>query len=107
MRATKELLGARIKEIRRAKGLSQEELSEKIGIDSKHLSRIEVGGSFPSLATLIKLSEALKVEIKDFFEFAHIAEDTKELKETLNSLIKEASEEKLKMVVKVLRAIMR
>ncbi|MFZ3122593.1 MAG: helix-turn-helix transcriptional regulator [Thermodesulfovibrionales bacterium] len=32
MKTTKELLGARIKELRKAKGLSQEELSEKVGM---------------------------------------------------------------------------
>lgn len=107
MRTIKERLGARIKEIRKTKGLSQEKLSEKVNIDAKHLSRIEVGGSFPSLDTLAKLAEALNVELKDFFEFAHEAENPKELKETLNSLMKEATEEKLRLAVKVLRAIMR
>ena len=107
MRPIKKLLGARIKEIRKAKGLSQEKLSEMIGIDAKHLSRIEVGGSFPSLDTLANLAEALKVELKDFFEFVHKAESPKELKEAINSLIKEVTEEKLRIAVKVLRAIVR
>ena len=48
MKTTKELLGGRIKELRKLKGLSQEKLSEKINIDPKHLSRIEVGRGFPS-----------------------------------------------------------
>ncbi len=107
MVSIRERLGSRIKEIRKAKGLSQEKLSEKIGIDSKHLSRIEVGGSFPALNTLAKLAEALNVELKDFFEFAHKADNPKELKETLNSLMREATGEDLRMAVKVLRAIIR
>jgi transcriptional regulator with XRE-family HTH domain len=57
MKTTKELLGARIKELRKARGLSQEQLSEKINIDPKHLSRIiEVGKSYPSLDTAEKLA---------------------------------------------------
>ena len=36
----KKLLGKRIKELRKNKGITQEALSEKAGIDSKHLSRI-------------------------------------------------------------------
>ena len=63
MKTTKELLGARIKELRKAKGLSQDELSEKINIDPKHLSRIEVGKSYPSLDTLEKTANARKIEI--------------------------------------------
>ncbi|MBI3597632.1 MAG: helix-turn-helix transcriptional regulator [Nitrospirae bacterium] len=107
MRTIKEQLGARVKEIRKTKGVSQEKLSEKVGIDAKHLSRIEVGGSFPSLDTLAKLAGALHVELKDFFEFAHEAENPKELKEVLNDLMKEATPDKLKIAVKVLRAIVR
>jgi len=107
MAPIKERLGSRIKEIRKARGFSQEKLSEKVGIDAKHLSRIEVGGSFPALNTLAKLAEALNVELKDFFEFAHKANRPKELKETLNGLMREATEEHLIMAVKVLRAIIR
>ena len=107
MRTTKQLLGARIKEIRRERGLSQEELSEQVGIDAKHLSRIEVGGSYPSLDTLEKIGKILNVELKDFFEFSHLLEDRKEMKDALNSLMKEATEERLKLAIKVLRAIVR
>jgi transcriptional regulator with XRE-family HTH domain len=106
MKTLKEQLGARIKEIRKAKGLSQEKLSEKIEIDPKHLSRIEVGRNFPSLDTLAKLAKALRVEIKEFFEFAHAAENPKELKDILTRLTCEATKEELKIAVKVFRAIM-
>jgi len=43
------IIGEKIKELRRLKGLTQEELSEKIGIDYKKLSRIETGKCLPSL----------------------------------------------------------
>lgn len=107
MSTEKGLLGARIKEIRKGKGLSQEQLSEKIDIDVKHLSRIEVGANFPSLGTLVKLSEALSVELKDFFELTHLTDNPKELRATISSLLKEAQEDQLKVIVKVLRAIIR
>ncbi|MEK6657245.1 MAG: helix-turn-helix transcriptional regulator [Nitrospirota bacterium] len=107
MKTTKELLGGRIKELRKLKGLSQEKLSEKINIDPKHLSRIEVGRGFPSLDTLERLANVLNVELKDFFEFAHEAKNPKELKEALSSLLKEADEEKLRLLVKLIRAVVR
>lgn len=107
MESTKELLGRRIKELRKMKGLSQEELSEKVDIDPKHLSRIEVGRGFPSLDTLEKIANALNVEMKDFFEFAHEARSAKELMKTLESLAKETDEESLRLLVKVVRAVVR
>lgn len=103
---TKKLLGLRIKELRKGKGLSQEQLSEEIDIDPKHLSRIEVGNSYPSLDTLENIAKALNVEIKDFFEFAHLARGT-DLKQNIIKLLEEADERKLAMVLKVVRAIVR
>lgn len=106
-KTTKKLLGVRIKEIRKTRGLSQEQLSGKIDIDPKHLSRLEVGRSFPSLDTLEKLANALQVDLRDFFEFTHEAKNTKELKEIISNLLKEVDEERLRLAVKVLRALVR
>lgn len=107
MKTTKELLGSRIKELRKLRGLSQEKLSEKINIGPKHLSRIEVGRGFPSLDTLERIAKVLNVELKDFFEFAHEASSSKELKETLSNLLKETDEESLRLMVKIIRAVVR
>ena len=103
---TKELLGARIKELRKARRLSQAQLSEKINIEPKHLSRIEVGRSYPSLKTLEKIANALDVEMKDLFEFMHFVSD-KELNDNINKLIREADKDKLRLGLKILRAIVR
>ncbi len=105
--STKKLLGVRIKELKKTRGLSQEQLSKKIDIDPKHLSRLEVGRSFPSLNTLEKLANALQVDLRDFFEFAHEAKNTRELKEIISNLLKEVDEEQLRLAVKVLRALVR
>lgn len=106
-KSTKELLGGRIKELRKTKGLTQDQLSQKVNIDPKHLSRIEVGGSYPSLDTLERLASALQMELSVFFEFRHKVKSSRELKEIINELIKDADEEKLRLVVKVLRGVLR
>ncbi|MBA3060304.1 MAG: helix-turn-helix transcriptional regulator [Nitrospirae bacterium] len=106
MKTTKELLGARIKELRKAKRLSQDELSEKINIDPKHLSRIEVGKSYPSLDTLERIANALNVEIKDLFEFMHLSRK-RDLTDNISKLLKEADEDKLRLSLKIIRAIVR
>ena len=55
---------------------------------------------------LIKLSNALEVEMWEMFDFGHVA-GHKELKSTLSSFIKDASEEKLRLALKVIKAITR
>ncbi len=104
---TKELLGARIKELRKRKGLTQERLSELIEIDPKHLSRIEVGKGYPSLETLDKIGKVLKVELKDLFEFSHHARSMKEVNKNIQNLLKEATPDTIPLILKVLRAIIR
>lgn len=63
------LVGQRVKEIRGKKGLTQEELAAKTGIDYKYIQRIE-GKTPPNLTaiTIGKLAQALKVKPSKFFE---------------------------------------
>ena len=67
MQSKSNFIGEQIRRIRKAKLLSQEVLSEKIGIDPKSLGRIEKGDYYPAIDTLMRLAVALDVSIKDFF----------------------------------------
>jgi len=55
-------LGKNIKNIRKEKELTQEELSEKVGVSLEFIGRIEIATSKPSLDTLFKIAKALDVE---------------------------------------------
>lgn len=61
-------VGNKIKEIRKAKGLSQEQVAEKIGIDRAQYSRVETSKSKPTLTTLEKIGNALEVDLIEFFK---------------------------------------
>ena len=106
MAEIKELIGARIKSIRDAKGMTQERLAEVMDINSKYLSNIERGKENPTLDMLIKLANALEVEMWEMFDFGHEV-SLKELRETMSSFLKELDDEKLRMAVKLLRAVVR
>jgi transcriptional regulator with XRE-family HTH domain len=107
MDKTRKLLGARIKELRKLRRLSQEKLAEMINIDPKHLSRIEVGRSFPSMDTLSGIAKSLQVELKDFFEFTHLKKSSREMSKDICNLLKETEEERLRLILKVVRSIVR
>ena len=68
----KQLLGKRIKELRKAANLTQEKLAELIDIETGSLSGIESGRHFPSLPTLEKIAINLNVELKALFDFKHL-----------------------------------
>ena len=98
------LLGKKIAEIRKSKGFTQDALSEKIGIDPKHLSRVECGKNRPSLELLYKISLVLAVDMSLFFQNSHLQERD-ELIEDIDKLLSEVSTDKLRIYYKVLRDI--
>lgn len=62
------LFGRKIREIRKKSGLTQEQFSEKIGIESPSLSNIENGKSFPSMQTVLKIMEEFDILPQEFFD---------------------------------------
>lgn len=62
-----ELFGRNVKKYRKAAGLTQEQLSEKLGVSQKHLSIIETGTQFASASLIGRISEELNVSPGDLF----------------------------------------
>lgn len=106
MTAYKELFGTRIKHLREGKGWTQEFLAEKMDISTNYLSSIERGKENPTFDMLVKLSGALVVEMWELFDFGH-EKSPKELREAMGKLTKEFDEEKLRLAVRVMRAMAR
>jgi transcriptional regulator with XRE-family HTH domain len=57
--------GLVIREMRKAKGLSQEGLSDEASIDRSFLSQVETGRKQPSLLTIFQLAAALHVDASE------------------------------------------
>lgn len=99
-------LGKRIKELRKNKKLTQEQLAEIVGIEQKQICRIENGACFTTFETLDKMASTLDVEIKDLFKFNHL--NSKEtLIKSLNEMFKNASEEKIQLIYKLVYEILK
>jgi transcriptional regulator with XRE-family HTH domain len=56
-------IGARIRQARSARGLSQQDLAAVVGIEPETLSRVETGTSAMSLTNLARLAQALEVSL--------------------------------------------
>lgn len=63
--ATYKQLGEKIREIRKEKGLTQEELAELAKVDPKSIVEIENGKRNPTFKTINKIALALKISISD------------------------------------------
>jgi transcriptional regulator with XRE-family HTH domain len=65
----KKSFGKRLRHIRRMKDLTQEQLSEAIGVSMEFISNMERGINAPSFETLEKLADVLQVRVEEFFHF--------------------------------------
>lgn len=68
------LLGKKIKQYRKNKKLTQEQLAELINIEIPSLSNIETGKFAPSLETVQKLCEVLEVNLWELYFFKNLTE---------------------------------
>ena len=63
------VFGKRVKELRNNLGISQEELADLAGLDRTYITSVERGKRNISIVNIEKLATALKVTLKDFFDF--------------------------------------
>jgi len=61
-------LGAGVRKYRKLAGLTQEELAEKVEINSVYMGQIERGYKVPTVDVLLRLARALKVRLRDIVE---------------------------------------
>ena len=58
-----ETIGMKVRNARKMRKYSQEKLGDKAGISQQHLSRIENDKTYPTIDTLLKLSNALNISV--------------------------------------------
>ena len=62
-------LGKRLREYRRSRGVTQEQLAEKAGVSYEWLGRVERGFHFPSWLLIIRIAKILHVKVQDLIPF--------------------------------------
>ena len=64
----KAIFGKVLRDLRVDRNLTQEKLAELADFDRTYIYRLEKGKREPSLSTILKLSDALKVSPGEFFD---------------------------------------
>ncbi|TFE19454.1 helix-turn-helix domain-containing protein [Cohnella luojiensis] len=98
------LVGEQIRMIRKAKGLTQENVAERCGIRVTRISDIERGQTNASLKTLEKIINALSISPSELFNFQKLnlaegIEDKRLMVEIHKSLLMERGIEDVKYVI--------
>jgi len=99
------LLGSRIRELRKQKGLTQEQLGESSNIGAQYVSLVEREGANVTLALAENIANGLQVELKDLFDFEHKADDEL-LRTDLKAMIDSAEGERLQQLHRVIKAVL-
>ena len=96
-----ELFGKRIRELRKSRSLTQEQLAEIIGLDVKQISNIETGYCFTTMSTIEKLAQCFNSEIYQLFNFSHL-KSKEELRPVLIDKINRASEKEIQLITRLI-----
>ena len=92
-------IGTFLRELRKEKGLTQEQLAEVLNVSGRTVSRWETGTNMPDLSVLIQIAEFYEVEVKEILDGERKGEIMdKELKETLSKVADYNSMEKEKVL---------
>jgi DNA-binding XRE family transcriptional regulator len=60
-------LGKNVAALRARRGLTQEQLAEKVGVSARYIQNVEAGDNFPSLPTLARLRAVLRCDWNELF----------------------------------------
>lgn len=101
MATLKEKFGNRLREIRKAKGYTQEQVAEKIGIEPPNISKLEKGAHFPLPENIEKIAKALDVDIRELFDFQHFDEKNILIKK-LKNYIDNADKKEIEFLYKTI-----
>lgn len=64
---TREIVARNLRRLRQAKGLAQEDLADRAGIDRNYPGKLERGENSPTVDMLDKLARILEVDVIEFF----------------------------------------
>ena len=77
-------IGRFLKELRKEKGITQEQLAEQFSVSNRTISRWENGNNMPDLDILIEISDYYEVDLREILNGERKSENmNKEMKETI------------------------
>ena len=95
-------IGKYLQDCRKEKGLTQEQLADKLGVARRTVSRWETGANMPDLDILIELSDLYETDLREILNGERKSEHmNEELKETVLQVADYSNEEKERLLKKM------
>ena len=95
MKNSKLNIGKQIKKYRVLRGMTQNDLAEKIGLTEKQISKIETGVHYPKFENFVKIMDILNIEMKDFDSGINVQNKNNILRNSILKIIYRADETEL------------
>lgn len=90
-------IGALLKELRRQRAVTQEQLAEMLNVSRRTVSRWETGSNMPDLDILIEIADYYKIDIRELLDGERRSgQMEEEMKETVWKMMDYSNEKKLK-----------
>ncbi|MBO5574277.1 MAG: helix-turn-helix domain-containing protein [Clostridium sp.] len=81
-------MGAFLKELRKEKGITQEQMADELGVSGRTISRWETGNNMPDISLLVEIAEFFDVSIPEIIKgerkSENMREEVKEVAETMS-----------------------
>lgn len=97
-------IGQKIRKVRKAHGLSQEALAEKINISTTHMSHIETGNTKLSLSVLVAIATALEVRTDDLLETATPSATTGAARDDILAILERCTAQEASIIADIVKA---
>lgn len=101
-------IGKFIADERKRKGYTQKQLSEKLEISDKTISKWERGNGFPEVSLLLPLCNELEITVNELLSGERVSEEDyqKKAEENMVNLVKEAQENRKKIILSAMVALL-
>lgn len=101
-------IGKFIADERKRKGYTQKQLSEKLEISDKTISKWERGNGFPEVSLLLPLCNELEITVNELLSGERVSEEDyqKKAEENMVNLVKEAQENRKKSILSAMVALL-
>ena len=91
-------IGEFLKELRKEKGITQEQLAEQLNVSRRSVSRWETGSNLPDVDILIEMADYYEVDLRELIDGERKSEKmNEEMKETVLKVAEFSNEDKMKV----------
>lgn len=97
-------IGSFLRELRKEKGFTQDELAEKMGVSRKTVSRWETGNNLPDISLLVKLADLYDIDVREITAGERISGINEEINDVADEMANYAGKEKNR-ILKCIQAV--